>query len=230
MPCGGHGMYSARASRASEELAAILTERSTESAVCPAKHIPGEPFAKYGALQEEGDMVQREYWLSLSRSRDGLLSGHYRSVIMSSMREVALLFREMVSAMDADVLIAISVKSSLDILRPIYEYCASRGLRPEGEAIRVGDWPVQFIPAFSPLTEEALHEAEIVEVEGVPLRVVRATHLGVIALSTGRPKDYARILSLLESGSVSRDDLRRLADRHGLSAAWQRFQARFLEP
>jgi hypothetical protein len=44
-----------------------------------------------------------------------------------------------------------------------------------------------------------LHEAETAEVEGVPLRVVRASHLGVIALSTGRPKDYARILSLLES-------------------------------
>jgi hypothetical protein len=129
------------------------------------------------------------------------------------------------SSMDAEVLIAIPVKSSLDIPRPIYEYCASRGLRPEGEAIRVGDWPVQFIPAFSPLTEEALHEAEIAEVEGVPLRVVRASHLGVIALSAGRPKDYARILSLLESGSVSRDDLRQLADRHGLSAAWQRGRA-----
>ena len=35
----------------------------------------------------------------------------------------------------------------------------------EGEAIRVGKWPVQFIPAFIPLTEEAMREAETAEIE-----------------------------------------------------------------
>jgi hypothetical protein len=91
-------------------------------------------------------------------------------------------YTEAVSTMDADILVTIAAKSSIDILRPIYEYCASRGCQS-----------------------------------------------GVIALSTGRPKDYARLLALLASGSVSRDDLRQLAERHGLSGTWQRFQARFLD-
>ena len=172
---------------------------------------------------------------------------------MTSMRELAALLREMlavgivteyalfrataqrryteaVSTMDADVLVGVSSPSSIDIPGPIYTFCASRGFQPEGESIRVGDWPVQFIPAFSPLTDEAMREAEVAAIEGIPIRVVRPDHLGVIALSTGRPKDYARILALLESGSVGRDDLQKLAERHGLAGEWHRFQERFLQP
>jgi len=139
-------------------------------------------------------------------------------------------YTEAISTMDADVLVGISSRSSSDILGPIHEFCISRGFRPEGEAIRVGDWPAQFIPAFSPLTEEAMREAQVADIGGVPIRVVRSDHLGVIALSTGRPKDYARILALLESGSVRRDGLQKLAERHGLSGEWRRFQERFLQP
>jgi hypothetical protein len=91
----------------------------------------------------------------------------------------------------------------------------------------VGAWPVQFIPVFSPLTQEALEQAETADFEGVPLRVVRADHLAVIALSVGRAKDFTRILALLESGSVSRDEIASLAARHGLADAWRRFEARF---
>jgi len=113
-------------------------------------------------------------------------------------------------------------------LKPIYEFCVARGHRPEGEAIRVGAWPVQFVPVFSRLTQEALEEAGSADFEGIPLRVVRADHLAVIALSVGRAKDFARILGLLESSSVSREQVARLAARHGLAEAWTRFEARFL--
>jgi hypothetical protein len=60
------------------------------------------------------------------------------------------------------------------------------------------------------------------------LRVVRADYLAVIALSVGRAKDLTRILALLESKSVTTDTVGTLARKHGLSEAWSRFQARFL--
>jgi hypothetical protein len=137
-------------------------------------------------------------------------------------------YTEPVATLDADVLVAVPSPDRLDPLGGIYEFCAARGYQPEGEAIHVGAWPVQFVPAFSALTREAMGEAETADFDGVPLRVSRADHLAVIALSVGRPKDYARILALLESGSVSRDEIEGLADRHGLREAWQRFEARFL--
>jgi hypothetical protein len=138
-------------------------------------------------------------------------------------------YTDAVATMDVDVLVMAAAVGGLDILHPLYEYCAAKGYRPEGEAIRVGDWPVQFIPPFNSLTEEAMREAETAQIQGVPIRVVRADYLGIIALSTGRPKDFARILSLLDSGAVTTADLESLAARYGLSAEWQRFLRRFLE-
>ena len=184
--------------------------------------------------------------------RHGQLFKHGREGIFPVMREVARLLSDMLSAgvisecavfgavaqmryteavstMDAEILVAIPGGPSLDLLRPIYEYCTSRGFPVEGESIRVGAWPVQFIPAFSPLTEEAMHEAAVSEIEGEKIRVVRADHLAVIALSVGRPKDHVRILSLLEAGSVDAEEVGKLAARHGLTAEWRRFQSRFPE-
>ena len=138
-------------------------------------------------------------------------------------------YAEPVATIDADVLVSVPAVESLDLRAPIYEYCAKRGHRAEGEAVRVGAWPVQFVPVFSPLTREALDRAEVADFEGVSLKVVGAEHLAVIALSVGRPKDFARILSLLEAGAVSRDGIARLAERHGLAEAWMRFVARFFD-
>ena len=137
-------------------------------------------------------------------------------------------YTEPVATLDADVLVAVASADRFDVLGGIYEFCAAKGYRPEGEAIRVGAWPTQFLPAFSPLTQEAMEQAEIADFDGVALRVVRADHLAVIALSVGRAKDLTRILALLESGSVSRDAIKGLAARHDLADAWQRFENKFL--
>lgn len=138
-------------------------------------------------------------------------------------------YTEPVATLDADVLVAVPGPDRIDALDGIYRFCARQGYLPEGEAIRVGAWPVQFIPVFSALTREAMEQAEAADFDGLPLRVVRADYLVVIALSVGRAKDYARILALLESGSVSRQDIERLADRHGLTQAWHRFRKKFLD-
>jgi hypothetical protein len=136
-------------------------------------------------------------------------------------------YTEPVATLDADVLVAVPQPGRLDVLADIYAFCAARGYLPEGEAIRVGAWPTQFVPVFTPLTREALDQAETADFDGVPLRVVQAVHLAVIALSVGRAKDLTRILSLLESGSVTREEIGRLAAQHGLFAAWRQFEVRF---
>ena len=138
-------------------------------------------------------------------------------------------YTEPVSTLDADVLVAISSSKRLDVLGSIYEFCSARGYHAEGEAIRVGAWPVQFIPVFSPLTQEALEQADTDDFEGVPLRVVRADYLAVIALSVARPKDFTRILALLESAAVSREEIARLAEKHKLIEAWKQFERKFFE-
>ncbi len=137
-------------------------------------------------------------------------------------------YTEPVATLDIDVLV-VPLSEGLDILAPIYAHCRARGHRADGEEIRVGAWPVQFIPVFSDLTREAVEQAEVADFEGLALRVVRADHLAAIALATGRAKDLARIVALLEAGAVSRQALAGLADRHGLAEAWRRFEFRFLD-
>jgi hypothetical protein len=138
-------------------------------------------------------------------------------------------YTEPVATLDAGVLVVLGVDQGLDLLAPIHEFCRTRGYEPQDEAVMVGTWPVQFIPVFSALTREAVELAETVDFEGSPLRVIRASHLAVIALSVGRAKDYARIIALIESGSVTPKEIEALAVRHQLSDAWQRFKRRFLD-
>jgi predicted nucleotidyltransferase len=154
---------------------------------------------------------------------DGVISDYALFGAVAQIR-----YTEAVATLDVDVLVEVPEPNRVDVLSGIYEFTSRHGLPIEGEAIRVGPWPVQFVPAFDELTHEAVREAETDDFEGAPLRVVSAAHLSALALSSGRPKDFARILALLEANSVSRGDIKRLAERHRLSGQWEKFQARFL--
>jgi hypothetical protein len=138
-------------------------------------------------------------------------------------------YTEAVVTLDADILVAVTEPVKLDVLSPIYAFCRERGYLPEGEAVRVGDWPVQFIPAFSKLTREAIRDAEIGDLDGIPLRVIRADYLAAIALSVGRAKDFARVLALREAGAVTDKEISDLAMRHNLTSEWNLFKERFDE-
>ena len=138
-------------------------------------------------------------------------------------------YTEAVATMDADILVAIPSESKFVILTPIYSFCSSLGYIAEGDAIRVGNWPVQFIPSFSPLTKDAMIQAETTDIEGVPIRVVRADYLAVIALSVGRTKDFLRIISLLESEAVTEEIISVLAEKYALSDAWISFKKRYID-
>ena len=138
-------------------------------------------------------------------------------------------YTEAVATLDADILVAVPEPERLDVLSPIYEFCKASGYLPEGEAVRVGPWPVQFIPAFDALTLEAMQNAEVGDIDGSPLNVVSAVYLAVIALSVARAKDYTRILALLENDTVQPAAIQDLAAKHNLSEAWSKFKVRFLD-
>jgi len=164
------------------------------------------------------------------------------AILLNGMREAGVIrnyalfgamaqvrYTEPVSTFDVDFLVDLPDPERMDALGPIYQYCTRLGWKPEGEAVRVGDWPVQFIQAFSVLTREAMEQADEASYEGVPFRVVRPDHLAVIALSVGRLKDHNRVVALLDAGVVDREALERLAARHGLTEKWASFKRRFLD-
>jgi hypothetical protein len=143
----------------------------------------------------------------------------------------ALLYLEPASTLDIDIFVALPAQagSQLLSLAPLYDYLRARGAAVEDEHIKVGDWPVQFLPPGSPLEEEAIAESIATTVEGVSTWVISAEHLVAIALQTGRTKDHFRIQQFVEQGKVDLRKLQAILERHNLMAKWLQFKHKYLE-
>ena len=62
--------------------------------------------------------------------------------------------------------------------------------------------PVQFLPAYNSLIEEALEQAQQTTYEDITTRVLRGEYLVAIALQTGRSKDRERVRILREQAQL----------------------------
>ena len=116
--------------------------------------------------------------------------------------------------------------SRLLVLTPLYERLVSLGGRVENEFVVIGAWPVQILPAYTPLVEEAVSHAIDRKFEDLVVRVVDANYLCAIALQTGRPKDYLRVQALFESGHVQNEALSALIDKFALTQRWETYVRR----
>jgi hypothetical protein len=143
----------------------------------------------------------------------------------------ATFYIEPVATLDVDIFISFQAQPGSFLIspEPVFKYLTERGARVEGEYLIIADWPVQFLPPTGPLVEEALAEAVEVKVEEVRARVFTAEHLAAIALQTGRPKDKARLLQFIDSGTLSADRFQNILERYALAGSWRKFKQQFLE-
>ena len=140
----------------------------------------------------------------------------------------AIYYLEPFDTADLDIFVQVNAASSdLLILAPIYEYLTEQGYEAEGEFISIEGLPVQFLPVFNPLTEEAVEKAQTIKYARVTTRIMRPEHLVAIMLDTGRPKDYLRISIFLEQGAVKMRQLQAVLKRHGLTKNWEDNEYRF---
>ncbi len=142
----------------------------------------------------------------------------------------ATFYLEPVATMDVDVFVSFQPEAGSVLIspQPIFDYLKARGGIMDGEYIVVAGWPVQFLPAATPLALEALEQAVQRDVIGVPVRVFTAEHLAAIALQTGRAKDKARLLQFVEADALDTARFQDIVLRNGLAAAWQQFERQFL--
>ena len=137
-------------------------------------------------------------------------------------------YTEAVMTMDVDVLVILPDSNPFVILTPIYDFCKKKGYFPEGEAVKIEEWPVQFIPAFDDLSEAAMRDALEDDFEGIPVRVVAPDYLAVMALKLGRTKDKLRIEALLNAQATTIVEIEKLATKFNLIAKWQNFTEKYL--
>jgi hypothetical protein len=141
----------------------------------------------------------------------------------------ATFYLEPVVTMDVDIFVIFRGGAGT-IINPqsVFDYLNAQGCTMQGEYVMVAGWPVQFLPPAGGLGDEALAQAVVKDVDGVPARVFSAEHLAAIALQTGRAKDKARLLQFVESGILDAPTFQAIVTRHGLERAWQNFQKQFL--
>ena len=133
----------------------------------------------------------------------------------------AIYYLEPFETSDLDIFIRVRAPASeLMILAPVYDYLLRQGYQAKGEFVYIEGFPVQFLPVFNPLTDEAVSMARAIKFARVSTRIMRAEHLVAIMLDTGRTKDYLRINMFLEAGAVNRRTLKAVLKRHGLTEKW----------
>ena len=131
----------------------------------------------------------------------------------------ATFYLEPVVTMDLDVFVLFKDNTSLLPLQPIYDALKKRGYLPDErmpECVDIGGIPVQFLPVYNQLLEDALSHAVSFDYDGVPARVLSAEYLAAISVLTGRTKDQLRVQSFLSSERLDRKRFAEICAEHGL--------------
>ena len=136
----------------------------------------------------------------------------------------ATFYVEPLLTFDLDVFVILPQSTAtLLSLAPLYEALRARGYVEEGECVLIEGVPVQFLPAYNALLEEALREAPETSYEEAPTRVIRSEHLIAICLQTGRDKDRERVRIFREQADLDMNYLAEVLRRHGLEGKWKQW-------
>ena len=131
----------------------------------------------------------------------------------------AMFYTEAVSTMDLDVFVLFPDAAGLILLEPIYSKLKEWGYLPdehEKECVGIEGTPVQFLPAYNALLQEALGKARVFDYQGVPTKVMLAEYLAAIAVQTGRIKDKLRVNMFLATEDFDKDTFLILLDKFQL--------------
>jgi hypothetical protein len=130
----------------------------------------------------------------------------------------AIFYMEPFLTFDLDVFVLLpQTAGGLLTLSPIYEALKQRGCEEEGECLLIEGMPVQFLPAYNPLLEEALAESREMRYADTVTRVLRPEHLAAIMVQTGRDKDRQRFSTFMQEAEQDADYLRGVLERHQLT-------------
>lgn len=153
--------------------------------------------------------------------RDGILS---RYAIGGAMG--AMFYIEPLLTFDLDIIVLLpETKGRLLTLAPLYEALRAKGYAEEGECVVIEGVPVQFLPAYNALLEEALQNARTMSYESTSTKVLGAEHLVAICLQTGRTKDRERVRILQEEADLDSVYLSEILRRHQLEGKWKEWTA-----
>ena len=130
----------------------------------------------------------------------------------------AIFYMEPFLTYDLDVFILLpQTDGGLLTLSPIYEALRKRGYGEEKECVLIEGMPVQFLPAYNPLLEDALQEARTTRYAETDTRVLRPEHLAAIMVQTGRDKDRQRFSTFMQEAELDQKYLTTVLEKHQIT-------------
>ncbi len=143
----------------------------------------------------------------------------------------AIYYLEPYETDDIDVFIPVAAvavgEAGLISLEPIYGYLRNLGYDPVREGVLIEDWLVQFIPTFESVQEEAISKSLKVPFGRTETKIFPPEYLAAELLRSGRRKDHARVIALIEAKKVNMNSLRDIIERHKLADKWKAFAKQF---
>jgi hypothetical protein len=130
---------------------------------------------------------------------------------------------EPLATRDIDVFCHLHVPDGalLVTLEPIFKKLAELGFTTfDEEGILIHGFPVQFLPVSTPLENEAVENASVINWDDHTIRVISPEYLAAIAMAVGRPKDRARLVYLYSLEGFDKSGFVEIILRHDLSETW----------
>ena len=136
----------------------------------------------------------------------------------------ATFYAEPVATFDLDIFVVLPESpGGLTILTPIYDKLQKHGYAIENEYVIIEGTPVQFLPAYNDLVEEALYERQDIDYNDTKTHVFRVEYLIAIAVQTGREKDKDRVHRLMQDTSIDLELLKDILSRFSLLEKWKKW-------
>lgn len=137
----------------------------------------------------------------------------------------AIFYVEPILTYDLDVFFEPSEgNEGLLSLSPVYDYLKGRGYRAEKEHILIEGIPVQFLPIYNELVEEAVDNAGRLKYRDATVNVLSQEYLIAIMLQTFRPKDKERIVKFLGEGNFDETQLEKILEKYDLKTTFDMFR------
>lgn len=130
----------------------------------------------------------------------------------------SIFYTEPVTTYDLDIIIVLSKNdNTLISLSPVYDWFKNKGYGFDKEHILIEGVPVQFIPVYNELVEEALKNSLEKKFGETIIKVMSPEYLIAVMLNTFRQKDKERILRFMEESEVNQEILNLLLEKYNLT-------------
>jgi hypothetical protein len=141
-----------------------------------------------------------------------------------------LFFIEPTVTYDLDIMIILpKTVHKLDQLRDIYNWAKIKKYKIVAEHIVIEGIPVQFLPAYNELIEEAIKYSKETDFERVKTYVINPEYLISIMIQTNRPIDRERAVRFYENyKELDKKKIKEICKKHNLSDKYNLFIKKYI--